>query len=99
MLNLQRYRDGYMAARHQKIPGKVAVYIIGGGHANSLFGVPWYLEQKDPSLKVFSLLLREKDSTSDSKSYDFAIDTMRADREDPCKGMEKHFKKYKKKKS
>ena len=84
MLNLQRYRDAYMAYRYEQIPGKIAVYLIGAGHSNKFYGVPHYLAKLHPNLKLLSIELSEPGSSALADESDRIIGTQKAEREDPC---------------
>ena len=99
----QRYRDAAMADAIIKALDiqHAAVLFAGNGHLRTDRGVPWYLHQRAPDKPVLSIMLIEvEDGKTDAAAYvpkdpdgkpaaDYIIFTPRAEREDPCKGMEK----------
>ncbi len=99
----QRYRDAAIADAIIRAEEKYhsAVLFAGNGHLRNDRGVPWYLRQRAPDKPVLSIMLVEvEDGKTDAAAYvpkdpdgkpaaDYIIFTPRAEREDPCKGMEK----------
>ena len=84
MLQLQRYRDAYMALRYEPAPGKIAVYLVGAGHSNKFYGVPQYLRKLHPNLNLLSIELLERGSRALSDESDWVISTEPTERKDPC---------------
>jgi uncharacterized iron-regulated protein len=91
ILEVQRVRDALMADAILSHPRTVA--IIGRGHARADLGVPLYLAQRAPSLRVVSVGLVEVEgekprpqdyADADARMHDLVFFTPRAERSDPC---------------
>ncbi len=98
----QRYRDASLADALINAAGKhgSAILIAGNGHVRTDRGVPWYIRQRAPDKKVFSVMLVEvEDGKNDPEAYvprdpdgkpaaDYIIFTPGvAGRPDPCEKM------------
>lgn len=95
MLPLQRYKDAYMASRLEVQGGKIAVFLVGAGHARKDFGVPYYIRKGSPSIRVQSVFLAEhgdKDEIEDGL-FDLLVQLPAVKREDPCEKFKKSLKK------
>ena len=96
MIPIQRARDAHMALALRKAPqSKIAVYIVGNGHARKDFGIPWYLGQMNPRLKVVSIGLLEESASDPNPTpqvYDFTLLTPAATRQDPCEELARNLR-------
>jgi uncharacterized iron-regulated protein len=109
MVKVQRARDAAMAevvadqaARPEVGP---VVLIAGAGHGRADWAVPARLRAMIPGVKVLSVALLEADDGPPAPAawlkerfgarspYDLVIFTDRAQRDDPCKAMERHMHK------
>ncbi len=102
----QRVRDATLADVTLKARDKhgSAIVIAGNGHGRSDRGVPWYLRQRAPALKVVTVALVEVEAgKTDPEAYvprdpdgkpaaDAVIFTPRAERGDPCEAFRKPLK-------
>ncbi len=96
MVPIQRARDAAMAlAWHKHHKTGKAIFIVGSGHARKDFGLPWYLKQLDPSLKIWSIGMNEKGSEAQAGAYDQVITTDPILRDDPCAELDKKWNKGK----
>jgi uncharacterized iron-regulated protein len=106
MASVQRVRDAAMAMAHKKAPKDgISVYIVGYGHARKDFGIPWYLNNLDSSLRVISIGLGEEGSKESAKNdtydtissdlFDLVLLTPSAKREDPCEDLARILKNQK----
>lgn len=107
MQQVQRFRDATLADNLLKAAEKhgSAFLIAGNGHVRTDRGVPWYLRQRAPGRKVVSVMLIEvEDGKTDPQAYvprdpdgkpaaDYILFTPRAERADPCAGLEEKFEK------
>lgn len=101
MAAAQRFRDAHMAdallaARGQ---GARGVLLAGNGHVREDRGVPWYLRQREPGLKISTVMFVEVEAGSEAASsysprdpagrpaVDYLVFTPRAERADPCAAM------------
>lgn len=99
----QRYRDAQLAdvvLKAVEAHGS-AILIAGNGHARTDRGVPWYIRQAAPDMKVVSVMLVEVENAgADPEAYvprdpdgkpaaDFVILTPAAKRDDPCAVMKR----------
>lgn len=107
MVTVQRARDGALgdamvSAAADNDSG--TVLIAGAGHVRKDWGAPSVVTRLAPQAKILSIALVEVSKGADriedyelggagSLPYDFVIFTPRAVRDDPCVGLEKHFKK------
>ncbi|MCX6128684.1 MAG: ChaN family lipoprotein [Proteobacteria bacterium] len=92
MVPIQRSRDAAMTlAWLKQAPEKGAtVFIVGAGHARKDFGIPWYIKQIKPELKVWSIGLQEEAmDPRETSHYDQVVITPAANREDPCLALKK----------
>lgn len=110
MVTVQRARDGALgdAMVSAAVDNKDGtVLIAGAGHVRKDWGAPSVVARLAPQAKVLSIALVEVSEeadriedydlgNADGVPYDFVIFTPRREREDPCVGLEKHFKKKKK---
>ena len=101
MAYAQRYRDASLADAVLKATEKhgSAILITGNNHVRTDRGVPWYIRQRAPDLKVISVMLVEvEDGKNDPADYvprdpdgkpatDYIIFTPGADHGDPCEKM------------
>ncbi|MGH1367809.1 MAG: ChaN family lipoprotein [Maritimibacter sp.] len=90
MVELQRLRDATLAREaldaFDEVGGPVVV-ITGNGHARKDWGVPSYLAQVRPELRVVSLGQSE-DGTLPEGGFDMIIDAPSVERDDPCAAFE-----------
>jgi len=107
MVTVQRARDGALgdAMASAAVDNRDGtVLIAGAGHVRKDWGAPSVLARLTPQAKILSIALVEVSEqadriddyelgNADSLPYDFVIFTPRSKREDPCVGLEKHFKK------
>jgi uncharacterized iron-regulated protein len=101
MAAAQRFRDAHMAdallaARGQ---GARGVLLAGNGHVREDRGVPWYLRQREPGLKISTVMFVEVEAGSEAASsysprdpagrpaVDYLVFTPGAERADPCAAM------------
>lgn len=103
----QRLRDATLAdvaLKALETHGAVTLF-AGNGHVRSDRGVPWYVRQRAPAVRVHATMLVEvEDGKTDAEAYvprgpdgrsaaDTVIFTPRAERADPCVEMKKAFEK------
>ena len=106
MADVQRARDGSMAATMLRVPNEATtVLIAGSGHVRKDRGVPFYLTAADTkSISVSVGLIEVEDSLENysdyllvnqqgTKLYDYVIFTPKADLTDHCLELKKRFKK------
>jgi len=107
MIKGQRVRDAYMAKAVVDAKSKAdkVLLLAGSGHVRIDRGVPLYIKQLSPNLKVLSLGLAEVvDDHTDPVDYtqhwggkklpfDYVWFTRAVDRPDPCEELRNHFKK------
>lgn len=107
MVTVQRARDGALGDAMVSAAtdnGDGTVLIAGAGHVRKDWGAPSIVARLAPGANVLSIALVEVSKGSDriedyelgsagSLPYDFVIFTPRSEREDPCVGLEKHFRK------
>lgn len=107
MVTVQRARDGALgdamvSAAAENRDG--TVLIAGAGHVRKDWGAPSIVTRLASQAQVLSIALVEVSEgadriedyqlgSADSLPYDFVVFTPRGKREDPCVGLEKHFKK------
>jgi hypothetical protein len=100
MVDIQRLRDGEMAAQLQtRATEGGAVLIAGSGHARADRGVPWVLRQREPGAKTLALAFLEVEAGLDAPEryaplfhaesipFDAVWFTPALDDEDPCAKM------------
>jgi uncharacterized iron-regulated protein len=97
MTTAQRARDATLAEALLEPSPDGAVLIAGNGHVRRDLGVPLYLQQGLPGVRIVSLGLLEVESGKDraaeyfaagaERTYDFAWFTPQSAREDPCKAL------------
>ncbi len=96
MIQIQRARDGMMALQLRRSPQQgTSVYIVGSGHARRDYGIPKYLKNLYPNLKIYSIGLVEEQqepTQTNPSPYDLTLVTKAAQREDPCLALEKKLK-------
>jgi uncharacterized iron-regulated protein len=82
------------------------VLIAGSGHTRTDYGIPYYLRQQAPNLKVISLAFIEVSKnklkpadyvanwskTAKKLPFDYVWFTQKAEREDQCEKMKLHMK-------
>lgn len=89
MVEVQRLRDAGLAqtalAAFEETGGPVAV-ITGNGHARSDHGLPVYLKQAAPEIRVLSIGQLEETPT-EPPPYDLWLVTPAAERGDPCEAL------------
>lgn len=99
----QRYRDAVLADGILTASGKhgASVLLAGNGHVRKDRGVPWYVHQRAPDMKLLSVMLIEvEEGKTDAAAYvpkdpdgkpaaDYIIFTPRAPHEDQCAAMKK----------
>jgi uncharacterized iron-regulated protein len=102
MINAQRARDAVMAAAMLGHAESGAVLIAGSGHGRLDFGVPVYLAHRRPQARVVSVALVEVESgktvphdysalanaAGSAPAFDFVWFTPRAQRKEPCEGLD-----------
>lgn len=93
MVPIQRARDAALIKGYIKEADQTGtvVFILGNGHARKDFGVPYLLNQIDPTLKIWSAGMQEQGSEPfPPGAFDKVWITEKADREDPCQQMKRH---------
>ncbi|MCP4318548.1 MAG: ChaN family lipoprotein [Hyphomicrobiales bacterium] len=106
MTQAQRYRDAKLASALVRAgKGDGAVLIAGNGHVRSDRGVPWYLAHQAAEARVSSVMLLEitddartvedlvKNGPEGEPAADYFWITPRAEREDQCEKLRRHFQK------
>lgn len=106
MADVQRSRDGSMAAAMLRVPQEAqTILIAGSGHVRKDRGVPFYLMAADPkSISVSVGLVEVEDNLKNysdyllvnqqgANLYDYVIFTPKADLSDHCLELKKRFKK------
>jgi uncharacterized iron-regulated protein len=93
----QRARDATIAsviAKARADTGLPVVLLAGNGHVRLDRGVPRYLRDVAPGVRVLSVgLLEEPVGRVDPAGYDLVVGTAAQPREDPCEGMRQHMRK------
>jgi len=108
MTQVQRYRDAELASALVKAGKNAgAILIAGNGHVRTDRGVPWFLARQDAGARISSVMLIEitEDAKSvtdlietgpgDAPAADYFWFTPRAEREDQCERLRRHFEKKK----
>ncbi len=106
MTQVQRYRDaGLASALVTAGKGGGAILIAGNGHVRSDRGVPWYLVGHAAAAKISSVMLLEMTEGAATvadlavtgpdgePAADYLWFTPRAEREDQCEKLRRHFAK------
>jgi len=106
MADVQRFRDAALADNILKAvqkSGNGAILIAGGGHVRLDRGVPYYLHERAPGLRIVSVLFNEvvdgvenpQDATPrdpDGKpAVSFVWFTPRSERPDPCEELRRQL--------
>lgn len=108
MAGVQRLRDAVLAeSMLGAAGGGSAILIAGNGHVRSDRAVPYYLKQHDRRADIVSVMMIEVADGADAPedlmpkgpdgtaAADFAWFVPRAEREDQCAALRKHFEKKK----
>ncbi|MFK7836300.1 MAG: ChaN family lipoprotein [Sulfitobacter sp.] len=92
MVEAQRLRDAHfsrVALQALEAYGRPVVVITGNGHARKDWGMPFVLEQVDPSTAVFAVGFVEQAPAAGDARFDAIRVTDPAPRGDPCAAFEK----------
>lgn len=89
MRTAQRSRDAAMALALQAAPAKPAVLLAGNGHVRTDYGVPQLLAAAQPGRRHVAVGFGEAGDAWAQAPYTYLWITGRAEREDPCKAMQR----------
>jgi len=90
MARAQIARDVTLARAIRPYLPRGVVLLTGNGHVRNDIGVPFWLtadERRD--VVTVGLLEPDKDRSDDARPFDFVIETVAAERPDPCEGLRK----------